>query len=743
MVASNDEVSVPGRQMRTEDELRVSELKFRALFQGMPVPVYTWQRRGDDFVLVDHNAAADAITGGKIGDFVGMSATAMYPDRPDIVADISRCFEEKTSIQSEMVYWFKTTGERRHLVVEYAFVPPDLVLVQTQDVTQRVQAEESLRESELRLELAVAGSDGGLWSIDLEPDDPSHTHPDEIYLSPRLKGLIGYEDAEFPNSMAAWESHVHPEDLQRLRKASQKYRQGEIGRYEVEYRIRHKDGSIRWLRTTGRVERDEDGRSVRFAGIDWDITERKRAEEQVAYQAHLLANVNDAILATDDRFVVTAWNRAAEEIHGWKAEEAIGRMVQELIPTDFTAVQQEEALRALAQDGRYRVEISTRRKDGQPIEIEGTTVALRGKDGRITGYVSVNRDITERVQAQAELQKSEEKYRDLVEKTSDVIYAVDTGGVITYLNPAVEALIGLPPEQVVGQPFGAFIHPEDVGQAQGNVQDLLSGGLPGPAEYRVLDASGETRWIRVTSQPVVDEGQVTGFQGVLSDITDRKRAEARLAEATKAAERQRLAAELHDSVTQTLYSGSLIAQTMQRMWDQDSEAGRRGLAQLQRFLQGALAEMRTLLLELNPAALEAKELPLLLRQLADAAMVRTPAIVTTRVIGQCTVPNEVKAALYRIAQEALNNIVKYAGAQRVKVNLQCLEKRPGVLDGAQTILSIKDDGGGFDPEDPGAAGLGLGIMRDRAREIDATLTITSQPGKGTEVLVEWQNPGQA
>jgi two-component system nitrate/nitrite sensor histidine kinase NarX len=418
-------------------------------------------------------------------------------------------------------------------------------------------------------------------------------------------------------------------------------------------------------------------------------------------------------------------------------------MVQELIPTDFTAVQQEEALRALAQDGRYRVEISTRRKDGQPIEIEGTTVALRVEDGRITGYVSVNRDITERVQAQAELQKSEEKYRDLVEKTSDVIYAVDTGGVITYLNPAVEALIGLPPEQVVGQPFGAFIHPEDVGQAQGNVQDLLSGGLPGPAEYRVLDASGETRWIRVTSQPVVDEGQVTGFQGVLSDITDRKRAEARLAEATKAAERQRLAAELHDSVTQTLYSGSLIAQTMQRMWDQDSEAGRRGLAQLQRFLQGALAEMRTLLLELNPAALEAKELPLLLRQLADAAMVRTPAIVTTRVIGQCTVPNEVKAALYRIAQEALNNIVKYAGAQRVKVNLQCLEKRPGVLDGAQTILSIKDDGGGFDPEDPGAAGLGLGIMRDRAREIDATLTITSQPGKGTEVLVEWQNPGQA
>jgi signal transduction histidine kinase len=242
----------------------------------------------------------------------------------------------------------------------------------------------------------------------------------------------------------------------------------------------------------------------------------------------------------------------------------------------------------------------------------------------------------------------------------------------------------------------------------------------------------------VTSQPIVDGGRVTGLQGVLTDITQRKRVEAQLEEAAITAERQRLARELHDSVTQSLHAANLIAETLPSKWEEDPEEGRRGLEHLRRFAQGALAEMRTLLLELHPAAIADQELPVLLRQLTDATMVRTRAVVTTTVAGECTVPIEVKVALYRIAQEALNNVVKHAGARQVRVNLQCPRARPGARDAAQTILSIRDDGCGFDPEDTKPAGLGLGIMRDRAQEIDAKLSITSQPGLGTEILVEWQ-----
>jgi len=378
--------------------------------------------------------------------------------------------------------------------------------------------------------------------------------------------------------------------------------------------------------------------------------------------------------------------------------------------------------------------------------MEYTGSVPRGADGNPLQFIAIGRDISEQIRIEDALRQSEAKYRDLVEKISDVIYAVDAGGVLTYVNPAAESLLGLPVEQLVGQPFAQFIHPEDLGRAQSNHQALLSGEVRGPAEYRLLTASGQPRWIRVTSQPIAEEGRVTGLRGVLTDITKRKAVEAQLEEEATAAERQRLARELHDSVTQSLHSASLIAETVQLKWEEDPEEGRRGLEHLQQFTKGALAEMRTLLLELNPEALETQELPVLLRQLAQATMARTRTSVTVTFAGECTVPADVKVALYRIAQEALNNVVKHAAARRTRVNLRCsearLEARPGELDGVQTTLSIKDDGCGFDPEGAQSSGMGIGFMRERARDVGATLSITSQPDLGTEVLVKWQ-AGQA
>ena len=203
-------------------------------------------------------------------------------------------------------------------------------------------------------------------------------------------------------------------------------------------------------------------------------------------------------------------------------------------------------------------------------------------------------------------------------------------------------------------------------------------------------------------------------------------------------ERQRLARELHDSVTQSLHSANLIAGALPLKWANDPQEGKRGLEHLQRFTQGALAEMRTLLLELYPAALEERDLPSLLLQLADAMMARTQAVVTTSVSGEGTLPKNIQVALYRITQEALNNVVKHAGAQKVRINLQFA----GADNGAQAVLGIMDDGRGFANGDIQSGGLGIAIMRERAQEINAALTITSQPDLGTEVLVEWPDLGK-
>jgi len=131
-----------------EEALRESEEKLRAQYKGIPVPTYTWQRVGEDLVLVDYNDAATVITQGKIADLVGIRATELHRDMPEIREELRRCVVEKTSFAREMLYQFRTTGESKHFAVRYAFVPPDLVLVHTEDITEHKRAEEELRRSQ-------------------------------------------------------------------------------------------------------------------------------------------------------------------------------------------------------------------------------------------------------------------------------------------------------------------------------------------------------------------------------------------------------------------------------------------------------------------------------------------------------------------------------------------------------------------------------------------------------------------
>jgi signal transduction histidine kinase len=201
-------------------------------------------------------------------------------------------------------------------------------------------------------------------------------------------------------------------------------------------------------------------------------------------------------------------------------------------------------------------------------------------------------------------------------------------------------------------------------------------------------------------------------------------------------ERTRLARDLHDAVSQTLFSASLIAEVLPRLWERNPEEGRKRLEEIRQLTRGALAEMRTLLLELRPAALTDAELSDLLRQLAESITGRARIPVDLEVRGPGPQPPEVKVALYRIAQEALNNVAKHSGATRAKVSLSG--------DGNRIELIISDNGKGFDVNSTSPSSLGLGIMQERARGIDAQVTIVSHVGQGTTVTVNWQlKPGEA
>jgi signal transduction histidine kinase len=204
-------------------------------------------------------------------------------------------------------------------------------------------------------------------------------------------------------------------------------------------------------------------------------------------------------------------------------------------------------------------------------------------------------------------------------------------------------------------------------------------------------------------------------------------------------ERSRLARDLHDAVTQTLFSASLIAEALPELWDTDQEEGRQLLGELRQLNRGALAEMRTLLLELRPAALVDADLGELIRQLGEAVAGRTGVPVSVTVRGRCSPPSDVHVALYRIAQEALNNVVKHANANQVEVNLRCtspdrnIDREPS----SRVELEVRDDGRGFDPGNIPPDRLGLGIIRERTQAMGARLQINSQINVGTQIVVEW------
>ena len=214
-------------------------------------------------------------------------------------------------------------------------------------------------------------------------------------------------------------------------------------------------------------------------------------------------------------------------------------------------------------------------------------------------------------------------------------------------------------------------------------------------------------------------------------------------------ERSRLARELHDAVTQTLFSASLVAEALPNAWEKDPTEGRGLLQELRGLSRGALAEMRMLLLELRPAALLETSLADLLRQLGEAASGMSGIPISVQMEGQGKLPPDVHIAFYRITQEALNNVVKHARARQATVRLcysgedqaatsQKARQPEDVRAGQTVLLSIRDDGRGFDPAQISHDRLGLGIMQERARAIGANLFVDSHPGEGTQVTVLWE-----
>ena len=499
-------------------------------------------------------------------------------------------------------------------------------------------------------------------------------------------------------------------------------------------------GELRHRLVSGAPVRGDDGRIIGSVCVVRDVTLGKRTEaalrESEARLRFHLENTPLAVVEWDADFVVTRWAGEAESMFGWSAAETVGKPLGELglvVEDDVPVV---EGTMSKLTDGDHPQVVSANRnvtKDGRVIDCTWFNSVLMDEHGRMSSVMSLVQDNTERKRAEAALRESEESL-SLALKVGGIAtwdFRVDTGAVVW--NREHYLMLGYEPGQVEAsyEAFLARVHPEDAAAVNAAFLESLDHSSDYVAEFRIVRPDGGVRTISAVGHLEVSDGGAPLRQyGVMFDITERIEAERALrrgeAERAAQAERSRLARDLHDSVTQALFAASLKAEALASSPDLVTPSGLDIVEEVRRLSRGALAQMRTMLLELRGDPIEQVPLQHLLRNLVESAESRASVRVWLSVEDKEPLPAAVHVTAYRIAQEALNNVVRHAGASDAFVDLRT---GPSGL-----VLSVRDNGRGFDPTTHDPSHLGLASMLERATEVGGELSVSSTVGEGTNVV---------
>jgi PAS domain S-box-containing protein len=363
--------------------------------------------------------------------------------------------------------------------------------------------------------------------------------------------------------------------------------------------------------------------------------------------------------------------------------------------------------------------------------------------GIVISLLFLRRETEKRKVTLETLREKEIINQHIVDNANCVIIQIDRSGKIKFINKFALDFFGYREVEILGQNLLSTIMVNDSPNNNAHekmIEDIaINPGQHLHDEKQCLRKNGEKAWITWTYKPIFDEyNDLKEILCIGIDRTEQKKAEelaaVQIKEQSAAEERTRLARDLHDAVSQTLFSLSLMAEVLPKAWEKDPEDGRNRLQELRQLTRGALAEMRTLLFELRPGALINVSLAELLRQLTEAMMGRAGVLIKLEIEGTREIPVEVKIALYRIAQEALNNISKHSGTTRAQVTLRCEAK--------EIDLHIIDNGHGFDISKIHPGSFGLGNMKERANQIGASLNIDGKIDEGTEILVVWRDDAE-
>jgi PAS domain S-box-containing protein len=356
---------------------------------------------------------------------------------------------------------------------------------------------------------------------------------------------------------------------------------------------------------------------------------------------------------------------------------------------------------------------------------------VRDASGSIISGIAIFQDITDRKRIEQALLESEQTARALMNASPESALLIDAHGTALAANEITAQRLGATIHRLIGANIYELLPPQVAERRRACTDEVVQTGRPVRFEDEQLG-----RWYDNYVHPIFDvDGNVSRLAVFGHDITEHKQAEEQAQRLAALEERQRLARELHDSLSQALYGIGLGAHTALTWLDGDRSKVVEALDYVLSLADAGLTEMRALIFELRPESLAMEGLVRALTKQVAAVYARNRIRVKLDVCSEPDLPLETKEAIYRIAQEALYNAVRHSQAEQLGLRLDC---------GSENVaLEVSDNGVGFDPAQSYVGHLGLLSMHERAARLGGTLEIDSAPGQGTRVRARFPSWSEA
>lgn len=535
---------------------------------------------------------------------------------------------------------------------------------------------------------------------------------------------------------------VFPEDRNAVREAAVMQLKGKRSA-PYECRLVRKDGTVGWVVTVVMPWQYRGERAT--LGYSMDITERKQIEE--AYRksqerfSGICSSSKDGIvfLALDGTLLDV--NDALRNLTGFTKEDLLTRNYRDLTAREYCVLEARimETVLHTGKPAEYEKECI--RKDGSRVPVSSTSFIVRDSDSKPMGLAAILRDLTAQKETEKAARESERRYQAIFDNSSDAIIIRDFDGNIAEVNRATASLTGYAHDELVKMNIAQLLSPESFKLTMKSQEALLKGEPTGRRhELQLTRRDGSRRHVESVVGLVTESGHPVGIQAMVRDVTEQKRLRENMqfyiSEITRAQEeeRKRIASDLHDETAQALASLSLDIDIASRGNGQLSDEVLQLLQQFRARVDDISDDVRRFSHRLRPPILDYLGLTPSLGLLIDDLKTDSKVAARTETIGSPRrLPSEVELGLFRIAQEALRNVVKHSQAREVVVRIEFAS--------TAVRLSVTDNGKGF--ETPGSLGdlaskgkLGLLGMQERARLLGGNLNIKSQVGSGTAIEVE-------